>query len=77
MNESICGAEFVLPEDLQKLLEEIGDKMTVLIVKTIEVLYPDGDFPENFVQEVVTLLIPKVTETMENSVNKFLEDLAQ
>ena len=75
MNDSNFEAEFILPEDLQRQLDEISEKMTTFVVGTMLILYPDGVIPENAMQEVVNLLVPKVKEGMAKAVNKFLEEL--
>lgn len=74
MNDSNFEAEFILTEDLQRQLDEISEKMTTFVVGTMLVLYPDGVIPENAMQEIIGLLVPKVKEGMKNAANKFLEE---
>ena len=74
MNETNFEMEFKFPGELEKMVDEIGDKVTVLLMKTVDILYPDGDIPEDFLQEVLTILLPKVVEGMEKAVDRFLED---
>ena len=75
MENSNFGVEIILPGDLQKQLDEITDKMAAFLIKAFKVFYPDGDFPENYMEEVLSILVPKVQEGMERAVDKLIEEM--
>lgn len=52
MNEPIYGVEFRFPEHMQKELDAITTSLAGFIIKTIAILYPDGDLSENAIEEI-------------------------
>ena len=73
MNENNFSSEFILPEELQKKLDDITDRLTVFITESTAVLYGE-DFEEENWDEFYKLILPKVVEGIERSVNKLLEE---
>lgn len=75
MNEPIFGAEFILPEHLQEQLDDISVRISKVVLETFELLYLDHDIPDNGVQEVVKLLVPKLKESIVKAVDQTMEEL--
>ena len=75
MNEPNFSVEFVLPEHLQEILDSMGNQVVDLMIGMFELLYPDGDMPENAGNEVLVLLAPKLSSSIANAAEKALEEL--
>ena len=75
MNEPNFSVEFVLPEHLQAILDNVSNQVVDLMIGMFGLLYPDGDIPENAENEVLVLLGPKLSSSIAEAANKALEEL--
>lgn len=66
--------EFQLPEHLQEKTKLVVRLLVDLIIETLATLYPDGEYPENAIGEIVAILIPQVLKETEQYVNDNMEN---
>lgn len=66
--------EFQLPEHLQEKTKLVVRPLVDLMIETLVTLYPDGEYPENAMGEIATILIPQVLKETEQYVNDNMEN---
>lgn len=66
--------EFQLPEHLQEKTKLVVQPLVDLMIETLVTLYPDGEYPENAIGEIVAILIPQVLKETEQYVNDNMEN---
>lgn len=66
--------EFQLPEHLQEKTKLVVQPLVDLMMSTIKTLYPDGEYPENAMGEVVAILVPQILKETEQYVYDNMEN---
>lgn len=66
--------EFQLPEHLREKTKLVVRPLIDLMMETIKTLYPDGEYPENAMGEVVAILLPQILKAIEQYVNDNMEN---
>lgn len=66
--------EFQLPEHLREKTKLVVRPLIDLMMETIKTLYPDGEYPENVMGEVVAILLPQILKAIEQYVSDNMEN---
>lgn len=66
--------EFQLPEHLREKTKLVVRPLIDLMMETIKTLYPDGEYPENAMGEVVAILLPQILKETEQYVSDNMEN---
>ena len=66
--------EFQLPEHLREKTKLVVRPLIDLMMETIKTLYPDGEYPENAMGEVVAILLPQILKAIEQYVSDNMEN---
>lgn len=66
--------EFQLPEHLREKTKLVVRPLIDLMMETIKTLYPDGEYPENAMGEVVAILLPQISKAIEQYINGNMEN---
>lgn len=66
--------EFRLPEYLKEKTKLVVHPLVDLMIETLKVLYPDGEYPDNAMGEIAAILIPQIIEESENYINENMEN---
>ena len=66
--------EFQLPEHLREKTKLVVRPLIDLMMETIKTLYPDGEYPENAMGEVVAILLPQILKAIEQYVYDNMEN---
>ena len=74
MNESNYEAEFVLPQYLQEKADDVADRLAIFLIEVMRTLYPDDEFPENYLEETLNFLLPTLMESLGKAIDKHLEE---
>lgn len=75
MSENNFGLNVVLPEHLQKQIEEMASGVVRLLIGTLECMYPNGDVPDDAVELAMSILIPKLWKAVDEAVPKVRNEL--
>lgn len=75
MNDQNFEVNLVFPEDVEKLYDDVAMQFARLLVKSVDLLYPDKEYDDDTYQIVMNAILQKLIPRMLKCVDKLAEDL--
>lgn len=75
MNDQNFEVNLVFPEDVEKLYDDVAMQFARLLVKSVDLLYPDKEYDDDTYQIVMNAILQKLIPRMLKCVDELAEDL--
>ena len=74
MNDQNFEVNLVFPEDVEKLYDEVAMQFTKLMVKSVDLLYPDAEYDDDAFQITMNAILQKLIPRMLKRIEELMED---
>ena len=74
MNDQNFEVNLVFPEDVEKLYDEVAMQYARLMVKSVDLLYPDAEYDDDTYQIVMNAILQKLIPRMLKRIEELMED---
>ena len=74
MNDQNFEVNLVFPEDVEKLYDEVAMQFARLLVKSVDLLYPDAEYDDDTYQIVMNAILQKLIPRMLKRIEELVED---
>lgn len=74
MNDQNFEVNLVFPEDVEKLYDEVAMQFAKLMVKSVDLLYPDAEYDDDAFQIVMNAILQKLIPRMLKCIEELMGD---
>ena len=74
MNDQNFEVNLVFPEDVEKLYDEVAMQFAKLMVKSVDLLYPDAEYDDDTFQIAMNAILQKLIPRMLKRIEELMED---
>lgn len=74
MNDQNFEVNLVFPEDVEKLYDEVAMQFAKLMVKSVDLLYPDAEYDDDTYQITMNAILQKLIPRMLKRIEELMED---